>query len=501
MGYRNYGPSSGLVVAKDNTGDFTTIATALTAASSGTTIFIKPGTYTENLTLKAGVNLTAWATDAYNFDDTGVSEGNSNVTIIGKATFTGAGTVVISGVQLQTNNDYFLSITGSSASTVNVVGCQLNCTNHTGIQYTSSSSSAYLELNNCEGDLGTTGIGMWTCSAPNLFRIVYCFFTNSGLSTTASTTSATNVQISWTILFFALSTSSTGYYTLFYTNHNCGAINTACLTTAGTGSPYLEYTAFISGTASALSIGVGTTVNCRYVRVSSSNTNAVTGSGAISIFLLFFENSTGNNVTSITYSPVPVQQGGTANTSTTAYAPIVGGTTSTGAFQSASTGLATSGLPLITNGNAAVPSFQALSASNVNGALPGSAPAAGVIGENILSTVTGVSISNLTPTSITSISLSQGVWMITGSMTANGSGQVITGFKIGVSNANNTFQGNQGDQFNTFLPNGVTATGSLTVPNYYKVLTVTQTWYVVCQANFGSGSVTVDARINALRVG
>ena len=34
---------------------YTTIAAALTAASSGNTIFIKPGTYTENLTLKAGV--------------------------------------------------------------------------------------------------------------------------------------------------------------------------------------------------------------------------------------------------------------------------------------------------------------------------------------------------------------------------------------------------------------------------------------------------------------
>lgn len=64
--------------------------------------------------------------------------------------------------------------------------------------------------------------------------------------------------------------------------------------------------------------------------------------------------------------PVVVTSGGTGFiTATTAYAPIVAGTTPTGAFQVASTGLATAGFVLTSNGAAAVPSFQALPAGGV----------------------------------------------------------------------------------------------------------------------------------------
>jgi len=65
-------------------------------------------------------------------------------------------------------------------------------------------------------------------------------------------------------------------------------------------------------------------------------------------------------------SPIPVVEGGTGLvTSTTAYAPICGGTTATGAFQAASTGLSTSGYVLTSNGAAALPSFQALPAGGI----------------------------------------------------------------------------------------------------------------------------------------
>jgi hypothetical protein len=64
-------------------------------------------------------------------------------------------------------------------------------------------------------------------------------------------------------------------------------------------------------------------------------------------------------------SPQPVVEGGTGVISSTAYAPIVGGTTSTGAFQAASTGLSTSGFVLTSNGASAIPSFQAASSASI----------------------------------------------------------------------------------------------------------------------------------------
>lgn len=60
-----------------------------------------------------------------------------------------------------------------------------------------------------------------------------------------------------------------------------------------------------------------------------------------------------------TFGTAVVAGGGTGVTSATAYAPIVGGTTSTGAFQSADTGIGTSGFVLTSNGASAVPSWQA----------------------------------------------------------------------------------------------------------------------------------------------
>lgn len=59
----------------------------------------------------------------------------------------------------------------------------------------------------------------------------------------------------------------------------------------------------------------------------------------------------------LTISGVNVPGGGTGNTSATAYAPIFGGTTSTGPFQSAA-GLGTAGQPLVSNGAGALASFQ-----------------------------------------------------------------------------------------------------------------------------------------------
>lgn len=58
-----------------------------------------------------------------------------------------------------------------------------------------------------------------------------------------------------------------------------------------------------------------------------------------------------------TFGTAVVAGGGTGAATFTAYAPIIAGTTTTGAFQSASTGLPTSGYILTSGGSSAVPSF------------------------------------------------------------------------------------------------------------------------------------------------
>ena len=263
-------PSRWIVDPLGFNGTHTTIQAAITAATSGDTVFIMGGTYTEDLTLKAGVNLNAWA-----------SSTDGQVTIIGKATFTAAGTVNIAGLRLQTNSDFLLAVTGSAASIVNLINCNLNCTNNTGISFTSSNAAAMIAIRRCNGDLATTGIAFHSMSSAGTMSYRYSNFTNSGASTTASSNSAGTVSKQYCRFTSPVSTSGTGVLEKLYVFSDTSATNTTTLTTAGTGTSTARYCDFKSGTVSALSIGTGTTLNVYNAVINSSNTNAITGLGTI----------------------------------------------------------------------------------------------------------------------------------------------------------------------------------------------------------------------------
>lgn len=286
-----------IVSATASDGTHTTIATALTSASSGDTIFIRPGTYTENLTLKAGVNLTAYTTDNF----------NGTVTIIGKCTFTGTGSVTISGIRLQTNSDFFLAVTGSSASTVNLFDCDLQCSNNTGISYTSSSGSSGIGLYNCNGNIQTTGIALFAASGAATMIIRYSNFENTGNSTTANTISSGVLFLYDTRLVSTITTSSTADIqaenSTFYTTQNL-----TMLTHNGTGgNSFAVRCTFKSNASSAVSIGAGATLSMIDCSVTSSNTNAITGSGTLNNAGIFcFGSSSVFNTSTINGSPLNV---------------------------------------------------------------------------------------------------------------------------------------------------------------------------------------------------
>ncbi len=272
----NYGPAKfivdGTTVAN---GTHSTIAAALTSASSGDTVFIRPGTYVENLTLKAGVNLTAYSCDSS-------LNATAHVIISGTCTLTTAGSVTISGIQLQTNSAAILAVTGTLASIVNLNNCYLNCTNATGITFSSSSASAVINIYNCNGDIGTTGISLFTHSSAGVLRINNSGIGNTGNSTTASTCSAGFISFNYSIIAFPISYSSPSVSAGFVMNQFYGsATNTTSLTTSGTGTVTCVKNFFATGTASAISVGAGTTVSLLENVIDSSNTNVVTGAGTV----------------------------------------------------------------------------------------------------------------------------------------------------------------------------------------------------------------------------
>jgi len=307
-----FGTAKWIVSATASDGTHTTIASALTSASSGDTIFIRPGTYTENLTLKAGVNLAAYVCDS------GLQGGSANVTVVGKMTFTAAGTVNITGIELQTNSDFLLAVTGSAASVANFSYCNFNCSNNTGISYTSSSSSSQINLEYCTGNLGTTGIALYSQSSAGTISISNAYITNTGNSTTAFSNSAGAVNIIYSILFSPLSTTSTGTMLIKYSEINTDTTNSTGLTFNGTGAgSSARHNRISSGTASCITIGTGAGASVEFNSINSSNTNAITGAGTLVSGLNNFVTSKLINTTTQTATVTSFTPGITIGGSTT----------------------------------------------------------------------------------------------------------------------------------------------------------------------------------------
>lgn len=275
----NYGPAKFIVSSSAANGTHTTIASALTAASSGDTIFIRTGTYTENLTLKAGVNLCAFGGDQI----------TPNVTIVGNCTATFTGTCTLSSIALQTNSAACLTVSGSNATIVNLYNCYINASNNTAISYSSSSSSSTIKITNCMGNIGTTGIALYSSSSAGQLAFLNSNFTNTGASTTANTISAGSI-IAFTSSFAnPTTTSGTAIAAFEVCDLATSAQNVTPFTNGGSGNATAFLSRFQSGTATAISTSTLLTIaNCA---IGSSNAAAIAGAGSIVFSNLSFGNS------------------------------------------------------------------------------------------------------------------------------------------------------------------------------------------------------------------
>jgi hypothetical protein len=346
-----------VVNATAGLGTHTTIQAAITAASAGDDVFITPGTYTENITGKSGVNLVAYDADSL----------SGQVTILGNLTFSATGTVNISGIELQTNSANCLTVSGSNVSVVNLFGCNINCSNNTGILFSSSNASSAINLYECWGNLGTTGVGFSTSSSLGTIIFYSTNFTNTGNSTTATTNSAGLMTFQNSAIQSPISSTGTGAISGSFSSFNCNFGGLAC-TINGTGPSEFYLCRFASSNNSAISVGTGAAGQFYLSDIATLST-AIVGAGTISYGGLIFESGGNSTITTTTQIPVPftVQQGGTAKSSFTTYAPITGGTTTTGALQSASTGQSTAGNIFVSTGASSLPTFQIPTVASFSG--------------------------------------------------------------------------------------------------------------------------------------
>ena len=284
------------IVSSDATqGTHTTIAAALTSASSGDTIFIRPGTYTENLTLKAGVDISAYPCDAGFIQNN--ASGTANAKIIGKLTANDLnGDVTISGIWLQTNADYAITITGTLLTRVCLNGCTIIAADNTALNNSNSNAASRFVLNYCCGNILTTGIAIFTLSngstSGNL-NMNYCNFSNSGNSTTANTCASGSYAFIRDSVIGPVTTSEGSGIDSSYTSY------TGAVTANGTAVTRFQQCKFTTGTSAvtAISIGSGATALVLDAVIESTNTNAISGSGTLQYAGLAFVSSGGISVT------------------------------------------------------------------------------------------------------------------------------------------------------------------------------------------------------------
>lgn len=243
-------------------GRFTTIQAAINAATAGETVFIRPGTYTENITLKDGVNLTAFTRDV------------NIVQINGTITMNAAGTVNISGITVQTNGATAVSFSSANIQSLRFFNCNLTSTNADLITNSNSSASSSLVFENCTMTAAAT-YKIFVATMTGVITCINCGL--GGASTTAWTSTAGNIVFRFCTISQVFSISSTATVQIY----NCIiGTNNLLFGTLATGTNCIAFNSRIStGTASIFSITSTGSVTVENSILQSSNASTVTGTG------------------------------------------------------------------------------------------------------------------------------------------------------------------------------------------------------------------------------
>lgn len=280
MAFRDYSTALGRIVDGTGNGDFTTIASATTAAVSGDVIFIRPGTYTADWSPKDGVTYVAFSE----------LESPGPVKLVGKLSFSTAVAASFKGLYFETNSDFIVEITGTSNVTARFEECYFLASDTTAFSCTASAGTQTLNLYRCRGDLSTTGI-TWFVFTRGGFNAFFCRLDNSALATTTSSATNANIAISNGLFNSPITTAGTGSIGMSNTSMRLGGLNATCVTHGGTGSGDVEFCILESGTASAVSVGTGAVLTLVDNSLDSSNTNVVTGLGTVEYGGLVFTGS------------------------------------------------------------------------------------------------------------------------------------------------------------------------------------------------------------------
>lgn len=267
-----YGPPNFIVDANPGKGSHTTIASAIADAVSGQTIFIRPGTYVENIVAKGGVSLV------------GYRGGNTNnyTQIAGKITIndtTGTDSLCISNISFASSGGSMV-VTADNSNSVHTKFYFCNFLANGSNAINDGGNGKRVTFTDCQFNLASAHTFFTKTGNAELgFQRTGLF--NDANSTTASTASAGTIQFDNSGSGIPFSTSGTAGMSILYSRFPVSGLNATAITCNGSGSHFANFSEFSSGTASAISIGSGTTLQAVEIAVHSTNTNSITGAGTL----------------------------------------------------------------------------------------------------------------------------------------------------------------------------------------------------------------------------
>lgn len=278
-GSNTYGVAKYVVCTDATKGTHTSISAANSVAVSGDQVYILQGSYTESdSNWVPGVQYFAGGDSGAVSTATGTTPA---VTITGNQTFASAGNYYLSGLYFTATSGNVITISGSNAINLNMINCYIysgagsaHCFNF------SNSGTSAVVFQFGQLDIAS-GASYYTSSATGSLSFFYSNGNNSGASTTVSTNSSGVVGWYYSQCTGPLSTSTTGILNIVDSSINCSALNATAVTLAGTGTSGSNYSAFLSGTAVAISVGAGTTLGLDRARINSSNVTPVSVAGTL----------------------------------------------------------------------------------------------------------------------------------------------------------------------------------------------------------------------------
>lgn len=248
------------IVDAAGTTPYATVQSAINAANAvgvDTTVFIRDGAYTENLTLYDKVNLKA-------FNEFG------HVIITGLHTPPAAGYVSISNIYLESAT-HILSSVAAGTTTLEFYNCNFNLTD--GYIFNLTNWTGSFTLNNCNDFSTVNGVAINTSTA-----ILDIFSSRVGAGATSSLTISGGLNCTNSAISCPISITGTGTGVI-----SNSTINDYTITLADTSELVMTNSTILSGANAAITTTSTGTVHLLNVNIESGAANAITGTGIVNI--------------------------------------------------------------------------------------------------------------------------------------------------------------------------------------------------------------------------